>query len=65
MQYNQQLYAIYSSYNDVPQELTPETPWVHFSRFSLVLKRLRLAKVSSRSVMRPLLCQVFTTMSST
>jgi hypothetical protein len=48
-----------------PRSLPRETQKVHFSGFSLMLKCLRLAKVSSRSVMRLLLYRVFMMMSST
>jgi hypothetical protein len=48
-----------------PRSLPWETPKVHFSRFNLMLKRLRFLKVSSRSAMRLLLCQDFMMMSST
>jgi hypothetical protein len=48
-----------------PRSLLQETPKVHFFGFSLMLKRLRLAKGSSRSVMTLLFYWVFTTMLST
>jgi hypothetical protein len=48
-----------------PRSLPWGTPMVHFFEFSLMLKCLRLEKVSSRSVMRLLLCRVFMMMSST
>jgi hypothetical protein len=51
--------------DDVPRSLPRGTPKVHFSGFSLMLKCLRLAKVSSRSAMRFLLSQVFMTKSLT
>jgi hypothetical protein len=38
--------------DDIPQELASGDLKEHFFRFSLMLKRLRLVKVSSRSVMR-------------
>jgi hypothetical protein len=39
-----------------PRSLPWGTPKVHFFGFSLMLKCLRLVKVSSRSAMRMLLC---------
>jgi hypothetical protein len=42
--------------DDVPWSLPPGIPKVHFSGFSLIMKCLRLMKVSSRSAMRLLLC---------
>jgi hypothetical protein len=51
--------------DDVPQELVPGDPEGAFLRFNMMLKRLRLLKVSSRSAMRLLLCWDFTMMSLT
>jgi hypothetical protein len=51
--------------DDVPQEFAPGDPKGAFFGFSLMLKYLRLEKVSSRSVMRLLLYRVFMTLSST
>jgi hypothetical protein len=48
-----------------PRSLPRGTPKVIFFRFNLLLKQLRQLKVSSRSAMRLLLYQDFTTMSST
>jgi hypothetical protein len=48
-----------------PRSFSWGTLKVQFSGFSLMLKSLRLVKVSSKSVMRLLLCQDFMTMSST
>jgi hypothetical protein len=42
-----------------PRSLTRGTPKVHFFGFYLMLKCLRLVKVSSRSGMRPSPCQVY------
>jgi hypothetical protein len=51
--------------DDIPHELAPGALKVHFSRFNLMLKSLRLANVSSKSVMRLSLYRDFTTMLST
>jgi hypothetical protein len=53
--------------DDVPQELAPGGGGskVHFFEFNLMLKCLRLLKVSSRSTMRLLLYRDFTMISST
>jgi hypothetical protein len=48
-----------------PRSLPRGTPNVHFFGFSLMLNRLRLLNVSSKSAMRLLLFQDFTTMLST
>jgi hypothetical protein len=50
--------------DDVPKNFASGDPKVHFSKFSLMLKHLKLVKLSSRSGMRPSPCQVSMTMSS-
>jgi hypothetical protein len=41
--------------DDVPEELSPRDPKGAFSGFNLMLNRLRLLKISFKSVMRLLL----------
>jgi hypothetical protein len=48
-----------------PRSLPRGTQKVHFSGFNLMLRRLRLVKVSSWSAMRLQLCHIFMMMSST
>jgi hypothetical protein len=48
-----------------PKSLPQGTPQVHFSRFNLMWKRLRLLRVSFRSAMRLVLYRDFTTMALT
>jgi hypothetical protein len=49
----------------IPQELAPGDPKGALFQFNLIFKRMRLAKVSSRLVIRLLLCRDFMMMSST